>query len=413
MSPWFEYPRFDWQDRHAIVIGAGIAGCQMTWHLSQFGWRVTLIEQEATISNQASGNLAGVISPKMTSQMSDSEQFYLDAFHYTTQQLKRLLAKGAEIDWQPCGMLQLAHNDRELQRWEALRQRNLDTDLIQLVDQVETAKIAGIPCDYPASYFPNAGDINPVSFCHGLLADSNYQLIQATEAVQLQRDTDQSNWNIFDDNQKLLAAAEAVVICNGKDLNQFKQSNFITLANVLGQTSLTDEKLNNELSCVICHEGYLTPSYKGKHVFGATFDRQFSDIELTPEANQRNLSQLQKYLPKWAESIKSIRNGHAAARPTTSDRYPFAGGLPDVDCFKQDYEDLKHGRTSQSYPKATYQDGLFVLGGFGSRGLTTSGYCANALSHLMSNQTESEQDKLLTALHPARFLVRQMKRGKA
>ena len=413
MTPWFEYPKFDWQDRHAVVIGAGVAGCQMTWHLSQLGWRVTLIEREEQISSQASGNLAGVISPKMTSQESDSEQFYTDAFQYTTKQLEKLIATGSEIDWNPCGMLQLAHNKRELQRWEALRQRSLDTGFIQLVDKDKSANIAGITCDYPASYFPSAGYINPASFCRSLLADSNYQLIQTTNAAQLQRNTEQEHWSVFGDNQELLATAQAVVICNGKDLNQFTQSHFIPLSNVLGQTSLASSTENSELNCVICHEGYLTPSYQDIHVFGATFEREFTSINLTPEGDQRNLVQQRKYLPEWTETITSVTSGHAAVRPATPDRYPFAGGVPDFDSFKQDYTDLKHGRTSQNYPKASYQDGLFMLGGFGSRGLTTSGYCADLLSKLMNGQTDLRQNELLNTLHPARFLIRQLKRGKA
>ena len=384
----------------------------MTWHLSQLGWRVTLIERETTISSQASGNLTGVISPKMTAQESDSELFYSDSFHYTTQQLEQLIASGSKVGWKPCGMLQLAHNERELQRWEALRQRHLDTGFIQLVGREQSAEIAGIPCDYPASYFPEAGYINPASFCHSLLADSEYQLIHTSEATQLQRDTDQGYWKVLGGDQEVLATAQAVVICNGKDINQFTQSSFIPLANALGQTSIANVTSSSELNCVICHEGYLTPSYQGKHVFGATFEREFKSIDLSPEADQRNVAQLQQYLPEWAETITSFNSGHAAARPVTPDRYPFAGGVPNFDSFKQDYSDLKHGRVSQEYPKATYQEGLFMLGGLGSRGLTTSGYCANMLSQLMDGQTEARQNELLNTLHPARFLIRQLKRGK-
>lgn len=413
MTPWFKYPQFNWQDQHAIVIGAGIAGCQMTWHLSQLGWRVTLIEREETISSQASGNLAGVISPKMTAQASDNEQFHLNAFRYTTQQLERFISAGIRIDWNPCGVLQLAHNNREYQRWKALRQRHLDTSLIQLVDQAKVTKISGIPCEYPASYFPSAGYINPASFCRALLADSEYQLIQTSAATHLRQDNSDGKWQVSGENQEILATAHTVIICNGQDLNQFQQSHFIPLRNVLGQTSLADKNSNNELNCVICHEGYLTPEYHGKHIFGATFDRQYSSIERSLEADQRNLAQLQSYLPKWADTITSYQSGHVAVRPTTPDRYPFAGGIPDANCFKQDYADLKHGRASQRYPQATYQDGLFVLGGLGSRGLTTSGFCANLLSLLINNKTIAEHNELLNTLHPARFLIRQLKRGTA
>ena len=167
----------------------------------------------------------------------------------------------------------------------------------------------------------------------------------------------------------------------------------------------------NKLKCVIGHEGYLTPSYEGGNVFGATFERDYSSTEINPEADQRNISQLQQYLPEMAERLVSVASGHAAVRPTTSDRYPFAGGVPNLDDFKQDYAELRHGRPSQQYPTAKYEDGLFVLGGLGSRGLTTSAYCAHLLSKLVDNQANTMQGELLNTLHPARFLIRQLKRG--
>ena len=64
---WFSYPEYHWKEKHAVVIGAGIAGCQTAWHLVQQGWQVTLIEREDKIAQHASGNPAGLISPKMTS----------------------------------------------------------------------------------------------------------------------------------------------------------------------------------------------------------------------------------------------------------------------------------------------------------------------------------------------------------
>ncbi len=80
---WYNYPDYSWQNKRAVVIGAGIAGCQMAWHLAQKGWDITLIERNEKIANEASGNPAGVISPKMTSKPSAGEDFYTQSFQYT------------------------------------------------------------------------------------------------------------------------------------------------------------------------------------------------------------------------------------------------------------------------------------------------------------------------------------------
>ncbi|PID47503.1 MAG: hypothetical protein CSB47_00550 [Proteobacteria bacterium] len=408
MPAWFNYPEFDWPEKHAIIIGAGIAGCQMTWHLSRLGWRVTLIEQERHISTKASGNLAGVISPKMTAQDSDGERFYRAAFHYATQQL-------SHFGWQPCGMLQLAHNDREQRRWASLKQRIFDTTFLQLVSPNEASNIAGIRCDYPASYFPQAGFIHPATFCHDLLAHSNHHLICARKVTKLQRCHLNNMWEVLDETEQCIQKAPVIILCNGIDISGFSVSQFIPQMPVLGQTSHMPSSTISGINCVIGHEGYLIPAYQGINVFGATFDREFDCITTTEQANQRNLSQLKRYLPALERQIQTVTSGHAAARSTTPDRYPYAGAIPDINYYQQHYQPLKHGRPHQHYPDAKYQNGLFVLGGFGSRGLTTSAYCANALSQLIANQHNTLEQhhnaQLLNTLHPARFLIRQLKRG--
>lgn len=408
-TPWYDYPTLDWKTRKAIVIGAGIAGCQMTYQLSQQGWHVTLIEQESSISQHASGNLAGVISPKMTSQPSASETFYRDAFEYTCQQIGKLLSNGTPLDWYPCGMLQLNHNDAEQKRWGELKERDFPQDFLQFLDPPETVRVAGIPCDYSASYFPRAGYINPQSFCEALLANSHYELISDAEVDELSYSG--STWQVNNKRGEATASAEVVVLCTGKEITSFAQSEYLSHTPVLGQTSLaTATKKSDELKCVICHEGYLTPSYQSQHIFGATFDRHFESISVTDEATARNTEQLKHYLPTWWQSVKRVQHGHAAVRTTTPDRFPYVGGLPDTGFYQAAYESLKHGRVKEVFPSAEYNKGLFVLGGLGARGLTTSGYCAQLLTDVINNK---KQDALLSTMHPARYLIHQLRRGKS
>jgi tRNA 5-methylaminomethyl-2-thiouridine biosynthesis bifunctional protein len=65
----------------------------------------------------------------------------------------------------------------------------------------------------------------------------------------------------------------------------------------------------------------------------------------------------------------------------------------------------------QALPAAQYQPSVFILAGFGSRGLTTSGLCAAMLAALISGEALPVAATLYANLHPARFLIRQLKRG--
>ncbi len=412
---WFQHPPYDWKKKHAVIIGGGIAGAQVAWHLCQAGWQVTLIERHSKLATEASGNPAGVISPKMTATPSDGEEFYTQSFHYTLSLLKELEEHSKQIEWDVCGVLQLVHNSREEKRWETLKDRNLSTDLIQLLDEDETKRVAGIKLhpnrSYKSSYFPKGAWIDPVSFTKALSDHPNCKIIYQTEAIQLKR-TDKG-WQVLNHKSELIESAEVVIIANGKDLVSFEQSSFLPNMPVAGQTTLAAaSKFSSQLKTVIGHEGYLTPAINNQHTFGATFERNINQPEITPEADAINLNQLKQYLPEFAESLKQTNSAHGAVRLTSPDRFPYVGGLPDKNFYQNTYDDLHQGKQWKVYPNAKYQEGLFVLGCLGSRGLTTSGYCAKILTELLENKLQSDQSfKLLNNCHPARFLIKNLKRN--
>ena len=406
--PWFKYPTFNWNTKHAVIIGGGIAGCQIAWHLCQEGWQVTLIERHDKLATEASGNPVGVILPKMTSQESIGEDFYTQCIKYTLSLLEILKQQGKTIDWKQCGALQLSHNLREDNRWDALTQRQLSPDFLQLLNEGETSEQAGITLPYKSCYFPQAGWIKPNSFCHALSDHPNCKIIYHTEALRLSKQDE--DWKVLDRNNYSIAKAEVLIICNGKDLFDFEQSNFLPYQPVAGQTTFaTASQQSEKLQTVIGHEGYLTPSINEQHIFGATFDRNQSKPVLSAESDNRNCEQLEKYLPDFAAKLTTFKSAHTAVRITTPYRFPFVGAIPDKDFYQTNYHDLHQGKHYKKYPSAKYQEGLFMLGGLGSRGLTTSGLCAKSLCDLLENKSKS---KLLHYCHPARFLIKALKRNK-
>ena len=423
---WFQYPEFQWDKKHAIVIGGGIAGAQISWHLCQAGWKVTLIERHHKLANEASGNPAGVISPKMTAQESLGEDFYTQSFHYTLAQLKKLKQQGYKIKMDNCGVVQLTHHPREEKRWLALQKRELPKNFIQLLNEDETLAIAGIDFhserQYKSCYFPKGGWIQPSSLVDALLEHPNCTVIKNTEALHLKQQLIKSKniWQVHGKNNLLIEQSEVVIIANGKDLFSFEQSSFLPGMPVAGQTSSAPaSSYSKQLKTVIGHEGYLTPAISlskntqaNTHIFGATFDRENKNPELKDEANIQNFDNLKQYLPVFSNSLTKISSAHIAVRMTTPDRFPYVGALPNKTFYAKNYHDLHQGKQWKKYPQAEYQQGLFVLGGLGSRGIITSGFCAKALCDLLENKPKSKQtSQVLHNCHPARFMIKNMKRN--
>jgi len=85
-----------------------------------------------------------------------------------------------------------------------------------------------------------------------------------------------------------------------------------------------------------------------------------------------------------------------------------------LDFYTQHYADLHQGKYWKKYPSAEYQKGLYILGGFGSRGLTTSGLCAHLLAKQIdqANTLSTQEQKLLHSLHPARFIIKNLKKNR-
>ena len=381
--------------RRVTVVGGGIAGCQMARALAERGWDVTLLERHAQLATEASGNRAGVLTPKMTAETGWGEIFYRQAFVFAVQQLRRLEAQDLSIDWQQCGALQLAHEPREAARQQILQERGLPSDFLQVLDATAASMVAGIPLTTGASYFPQGGWVHPASVCAALVAHERIQVKLLTTAFVPDPDN-------------------VTVIASGREVDQWGQTQFLPFMPVLGQTSrVAASAFSASLKTTLGHEGYLTPAIDGQHIFGATFTRNVREAALDTQADAVNVTQLQAFLPQLAQSLGAVASSHAAIRMTTPDRYPTVGALPDVHYFRQAYAELRHGRVGQAFANAHYQPNVYVLGGLGSRGLTTSGLSAELLAAIITGEPLPVQSSLYQTVHPARFLVRQLRRGKA
>jgi len=338
-KPWFSLPEPSVTARIATVIGAGIAGCQIAYALALRGWQVYLLERHGELAQEASGNRAGVISPKMTAEPDWGERFYRQAFLYAVRQLQALAAhpNNAALQWFPSGSLQLNHSASENKRWQALLERDLPKDFIQLLNAAEASTRAGIPLTMGGSYFPHAGYLYPKSLCTTLIQHPLIKIYKATEALRLAQ-TAENTWQVFNATNQLVTESAVVVLANGKDVTQFSQSQFLPMLAVRGQTTQAPvNTYTQQLKLALGHEGYLTPALEGQHIFGASFDRGEKLASIKPSDDDLNYQQLAQYLPEFTATLSSKTTSHVAIRMTTPDRYPYLGPLPEPELFLRTY----------------------------------------------------------------------------
>ena len=160
--------------KHAVIIGAGIAGCSTAYALAQRGICITLIERNAEIANEASGNPLAMLYPRLSGDDAASE-FALAGYLYSLR-LYTSLALGPN-NFNVCGLLQLGFNARELARIQKVAAQHYPTHIVKPLNANEASAVAGIKIAHDALYFPEAAWVNPKALCQRLIAHKNITLI--------------------------------------------------------------------------------------------------------------------------------------------------------------------------------------------------------------------------------------------
>ena len=392
------------EQREAVVIGGGIAGASVAHVLAERGWRVTLVEKQDQVAAAASGNPSGVVLPRLSADMDRQSRFYLSAFLHSTAWLNRLAARCPDLSWQPGGVLQLLDEDRKAQ----LGQLDLPAMILEPVDQAAASERAGIPVSSGGVIFPLGGWLSPPRLCQALLADQAGRITVHTgrEIVRLERDG--PLWEMEDSRGEMISAP-VVVLATGQAVTRFEPALEWELDAVRGQLTCLQSSPGTNLKLPVCYDGYVIPAFEGQHCVGATYQRNDPTLEPRAEDDRSNLTALAQAVPAFAGATPN--GGRVAFRTSSPDHLPVIGAVPDSGFYRRAYADLRHGRPVHRYEAARYRPGLFVSTAHGSRGLVTAPFAAALITACIEAEPLPLETELLDVVHPARFLIRKLKRG--
>lgn len=208
-----------------------------------------------------------------------------------------------------------------------------------------------------------------------------------------------------------------MVIANSRDALQFEQSQSVPAKAIRGQITLLEtSEVSSSLKTVICHEGYVTPAINNTHNLGATFDNGDTDTSTRLEDHQRNLDSLQRMVPSLLSEHQAIDantlSGRAGLRCTSPDYLPIVGPLHNQQQFLEDYALLRKNAHSDIATPGSYYPNLYINIGHGSRGLTSTPLCSELIAAMICAEAPPLPRHLVTALNPARFVIRDLIRNK-
>lgn len=393
--------------RHALVIGAGLAGCSTAWALAEQGWRSTVLDRHAAPAQEASGNPAGLFHGIVNAHDGTHARFNRAAALEAQRVIGRLVAEHG-VAGNVQGLLRLDTSGAGAAAMQqAVAALGLPSDYLRVVDAAEASALAGIALRHPAWFYPGGGWVKPAELAAAWLRlAGEHACFRGGAAVHALRQED-GDWHAFDNEGLLLAAAPVVVLAHAADAARLLGQAPWPLAPVRGQISRAETTRLCALPRVpVTGLGYLLPAIDRCAVFGAT--SQVGDMDPAPRVadHEHNLAQLQALTGHRLDIDPASLQGRVGWRWTCSDRLPLIGAVPDVQGA------AAAGRLDQPrfVPRMA---GAYVFTGLASRGITWSPLGARTLAALITGAPSPLEASLLDAIDPARFLSRQSRRPRS
>jgi len=387
-------------ERHAIILGAGLAGSACAASLAARGWQISLIDRHAEPAQATSGNHAGVLLPRVSRDDNLASRLSRAAYLHTLRTWPRLDLGDA---WQASGVLQLARDAEDAERQRAVvTALGFPAEYLEYLDAPAATAWVGQPLPGGGWRFAQGGWAHPPAICAAMLASAGACLHPHYEktVVELVQQTD--GWHALDAEGGVIAAAPVVILASGAEAARLAVSRALPIQSVRGQVNRIAAGELPALSVCLCREGYLTPAWQGWHALGASYTPGLDDPKPHPADSLGNHERLHRLLPAAnPPGPPTDWPARVGFRPVAPDRLPIVGALPDPDAT------LASASRLDQIPRLP---GLYGALAYASRGLVWTSLMAEQLASQISAEPLPLESDLASAIDPARFMLRQARR---
>ena len=397
----------DSAERHALVIGAGLAGCAAAWALATQGWRSTVFDRQPAIAAAASGNRAGIfhgiVNPQDGAHARFNRAAALQARASVRTAIEQLGAPG-----QLCGVLRLEQSaplDAMQSRQATL---GLPPEYVQALSAADAKRGSGLLLPAAAWFYPGGGWVQPSALATSFLQRGGNGVVVrvGVQIAALRRWRER--WQLLDSAARVIDEAAVVVLANSFESARLLGAEDLSVHLVRGQTSeLPAATPGLRLPLLpVTGNGYVLPELPGAMaLFGATAQRGDSDPELREGDHRHNLDQLAR-LTGSAPNVDARKlAGRVGWRCVADDRLPLIGAVPDRQALLRPGLRLDQPRFVPRAP------GLYVFTALASRGITWAALGAQSLASQVSGAPCPLEASLLDAVDAGRFVSRAARRA--
>ncbi|WP_206425242.1 bifunctional tRNA (5-methylaminomethyl-2-thiouridine)(34)-methyltransferase MnmD/FAD-dependent 5-carboxymethylaminomethyl-2-thiouridine(34) oxidoreductase MnmC [Aeromonas dhakensis] len=395
-----------------LIIGGGIASAMMALSLVERGRKVTLLCQDDEPAGGASGNRQGALYPLLNGEHDALSRFYSLAFGFARSRLLAL-AERHPVAFSLCGVTQLGYDDKSTAKLTKMAQGPFPPELMQVLSEPEVEQVVGLPCGHGGVSYPQGGWLCPADLTRAAIKEAQAGgLLEVLLNTRVATVTEQADGWQVESCEGRRWQSPTLVVAAGHQLPALIPFAELPLYPVRGQVSHVPTSASlSQLNTVLCYDGYLTPANEGQHCIGASYGRNQTELAFRAEEQTQNQARLQACLPqqRWpAEVDVSGNQARVGVRSASRDHLPLAGPVARLAALAD--HNLKAPVDQQS-PLPLYP-GLYVLGALGSRGLCSAPLCGELLASEICGDPLPLAADLLEALHPARYWVRKLLKGK-
>ncbi|NDC58920.1 MAG: FAD-dependent oxidoreductase, partial [Alphaproteobacteria bacterium] len=362
------------------VVGGGIAGAAVAHAFARRGVAVTLCERAPRLGAGASGNPAGLVMPRLDRDDGPIARFFRAAHLYA-------------LDAYRGGFVAMDVVERARSARDAIAIEDLARDPPFADDLLGSAPGALV--------HRGAGLVRPGEWIARWTQGADLRLSANVRAIAREG----TGWRVVLDGAEI--EADAVIVAAGPNLAAFADLPVVRRA---GQIEWADSQASGP---AVTSGAYAAP-FDGGLLFGATFDATEADeAKESFDARARNLAALDALAPDWAAAVRAAAiHSRASVRATTPDRAPIAGLALDALVWRERFAGLAKGATVDRTTPAPHLAGLYLLGGLGARGLSLAPLLAECVASACCGEPAPLDQDVLDAIHPGRFALRALRRGR-
>jgi tRNA 5-methylaminomethyl-2-thiouridine biosynthesis bifunctional protein len=374
--------------KHIGIIGAGLAGVSCARVLARAGFKVTLLESEDGPARGASGTPVGILHPLISKDFNLASQWIELGIQTSLRWLSELNSlanlKDLALVGEACGVLQMNQDCSELGHWSS-----------------------------------NGAWIKPARWVATCLLDAEQHGAKISYGARVLRVDPQAQVDVMlgsDESKISTYKFDSVVFCNAATMELLLPNSQLRLNSIRGTISSYQLDPKYSLPHIICSQGYATPVIEGAMVVGASYERLSSasvadcagdsDDRLSEEFDPRsNLDRLRVISESLAERCAELEpTDRTSIRSATLDRMPHVGRLLD--------DSVTLTPSISRIEQMPRSERLWVLGGLGSRGLSTAALGAEMILAQMTGADLPVSARLAAAVDPVRFSLRRHQRRK-